>query len=237
MCIVTYVPTKTGFILTSNRDENPNRPTLAPDYYHNSNQSLVYPKDKIAGGTWFGINLSKSKIGCILNAQQPHDEKSSKSRGVFLLHHLSRSPSNGKLASHNFQNLTPFEYLFVDHESTKTHFFVYHWDGQDIATKKIDIRNERIWSSLSLYSREKHSEIQNYFNHWLKQNQKINQNSIFDLHENHFVQPLKSKNFHPYQQKFPIQTVSITSLSVDGGCKKLIYKDLITKKSTIREFY
>ncbi len=237
MCIVTYVPTKTGFILTSNRDENPNRPTVAPDYYHSYNQTLIYPRDDVAGGTWFGINCSQSKIGCILNAQNPRDKESSSSRGVFLRNHLSKIHFNGKLTNDDFRDLAPFEYLFIDYRLSNIKFLVYHWDGQDLIIKKVDHQNEQIWSSLSLYDVEKHTNNLNIFNYWLKQKRELDQNLIFKMHETQFVQPLKSKNFHLYQQSLPIQTISITSLSVDGRHKTLIYQDLITQKITIRDFF
>ncbi|MCY4217624.1 MAG: NRDE family protein [Flavobacteriaceae bacterium] len=237
MCIVTYVPTKTGFILTSNRDENPNRPTVAPDYYYSYNQTLIYPRDKVAGGTWFGVNCSQLKIGCVLNAQHPHDKKSSLSRGVFLRNHLTRRHFNGKLTAYHFQGLAPFEYLLVDYKSSDIQFLVYYWDGQHLITKKVDSQKEQIWSSLSLYNSEKHTNNLKIFQDGLKQNQEINQDAVFKMHETQFVQPFKSTNFHSYQQQFPIQTISITSLSVNRENKKLIYKDLITHHRTIREFH
>ena len=52
MCIVTYFPKSDGFIFSSNRDENHNRPTLEPAFYAQPS-TLMYPKDLDHGGTWF----------------------------------------------------------------------------------------------------------------------------------------------------------------------------------------
>ena len=56
MCTVTYIPTRTGVLLTSNRDERVDRaPALPPATYHSGNQCLTYPKDAQAGGTWIAL--------------------------------------------------------------------------------------------------------------------------------------------------------------------------------------
>ena len=237
MCIVSYVHRKNGFILTSNRDENPNRKTINPDYYFIDNQTFIFPKDKKAGGTWFAINCTKSQVGCILNAQQPHHKKSNQSRGVFLLNHLKKFRFYQNLTARHFQNLPPFEYLFIDYKQKYPQFRTYYWDGQKLLNKKSEPLKNELWSSKSLYSREKHSENLSSYNRWIKQNPNFNQESVMQLHEDYFVQGLKSKNFHRHQQTLNIQTVSITSLSVDGDNKKLVYRDLISKEITEREFY
>ncbi len=46
MCIVTYVPFETGFVFTSNRDEQIHRPALPPMRYQVGENQLIYPKIK-----------------------------------------------------------------------------------------------------------------------------------------------------------------------------------------------
>ena len=67
MCTVTIFPTRNNdFVLTSNRDETPNRISLKPDFYNIEDTKMLYPKDKLAGGTWIGIS-EKNRVICLLN--------------------------------------------------------------------------------------------------------------------------------------------------------------------------
>lgn len=67
MCTVTYVPTKSGFQLTSNRDENINRgKAVAPRTYQNGNYTLLYPKDADRNGSWIAAK-NNGDIVVLLN--------------------------------------------------------------------------------------------------------------------------------------------------------------------------
>lgn len=75
MCTVTYIPTKNGFCFTSNRDEKASRETIQPTIYINNGMELIYPKDKVAGGTWVAAD-GKNRIACLLNgAFEGHKKK------------------------------------------------------------------------------------------------------------------------------------------------------------------
>ncbi|MCY4562414.1 MAG: NRDE family protein [Flavobacteriaceae bacterium] len=239
MCIVTYVPTTTGFILTFNRDENPERLALPPDYHYFFNQLLLYPEDTKARGSWFAINLKRYRLGCIMNAQQPQDSypTKSKSRGLFLLYQLIYQNSEGQLVDYRLRDYLPFKYLSLEFKTKPFTLVVYHWDGIKLSQKSKDINKRDIWSSLSLYSGEKHLENKEIFDKWTSENKGTDQDGLLELHHNQFNQPLKSKNFYPHQQDLPIQTVSVTSLKVDEVNKKMIHLDLVKKQKIFREFY
>jgi uncharacterized protein with NRDE domain len=85
MCTVTLIPKGTNnFVLTSNRDEAPNRHTLSPDFYNIENTKLLFPKDEVAGGSWIGVS-EKQRVLCILNGGfEKHERKATYrlSRGV-----------------------------------------------------------------------------------------------------------------------------------------------------------
>ncbi|UJH91072.1 NRDE family protein [Antarcticibacterium sp. 1MA-6-2] len=58
MCTVTLLPnneTTKGFILTSNRDEAAERKAVPPEIYEVNGVNILFPKDKVAGGTWIGV--------------------------------------------------------------------------------------------------------------------------------------------------------------------------------------
>ena len=75
MCTVTIIPQENnGFVLTSNRDEAPDRVSLAPDFYLVDGIKLLFPKDKM-GGTWIGVS-EKNRVVCLLNgAFEKHERK------------------------------------------------------------------------------------------------------------------------------------------------------------------
>lgn len=61
MCTVTFIPKSLdGFMLTSNRDEAPARRAIQPKIYKVNDVELFFPKDDVAGGTWFGLSSKKT---------------------------------------------------------------------------------------------------------------------------------------------------------------------------------
>ena len=66
MCTVTYIPTKNGCIITSNRDEKIAREkAISPQEYEIEGEKIIFPKDPKAGGTWMAN--TNSKIIVLLN--------------------------------------------------------------------------------------------------------------------------------------------------------------------------
>jgi uncharacterized protein with NRDE domain len=61
VCIVSYVPLKEGFSFISNRDEQVDRPSVAPKLYNSDRVQLIYPKDLRGNGTWFGVSPNEKK--------------------------------------------------------------------------------------------------------------------------------------------------------------------------------
>ena len=62
MCTVTIIPKgDNDFVLTSNRDEAPQRISLAPKVYTIDDTRLLFPKDKLSGGTWIGVSEKNIK--------------------------------------------------------------------------------------------------------------------------------------------------------------------------------
>ena len=87
MCTVTFIAKgNDDFILTSNRDELPERSTLSLQEYTEDNVKLIYPKDKVAGGTWIGLSEKNRLINLLNGAFEPHKRKSTykMSRGVVV---------------------------------------------------------------------------------------------------------------------------------------------------------
>jgi hypothetical protein len=78
MCTVTLVRNEGKIIITSNRDERTSRPAShKPEMQLVGNKKLLFPKDPLAGGSWFVVD-DGSNVGVLLNgADKPHAIKSS----------------------------------------------------------------------------------------------------------------------------------------------------------------
>ncbi|RZK10489.1 MAG: hypothetical protein EOO43_20220 [Flavobacterium sp.] len=60
MCTVSFIPTASGIIITSNRDEDKNRSAIPPVLEKFGGFEMAYPKDPKSGGTWWCFTLQKS---------------------------------------------------------------------------------------------------------------------------------------------------------------------------------
>ena len=116
MCTVTLIPTEeNNFVLTSNRDEAPNRNTLLPDFYQIDNTKLLFPKDEVAGGSWLGVS-EKQRVLCVLNGGfKMHERKASYrlSRGVVLKDLLIAENIDKAISSYNLEVFVYFLILLL----------------------------------------------------------------------------------------------------------------------------
>jgi uncharacterized protein with NRDE domain len=91
MCTVSFIATKTGVIITSNRDEHILRVALPPQKYLYNQKSIIYPKDVTAGGTWYATD-GISKVIVLLNGaaeKHTHNPPYRRSRGLIVLDLIS----------------------------------------------------------------------------------------------------------------------------------------------------
>lgn len=118
MCTVTFVPTSTGFILTSNRDEKNYRPTLPPEIHVVNGKKLLFPKDEEAGGTWIATNNQHQTV-CLLNgAFETHVKNPPyrKSRGLILLESFGYDSFAEFAENVDLENIEPFTLLLIEHQ-------------------------------------------------------------------------------------------------------------------------
>jgi uncharacterized protein with NRDE domain len=72
-------------VLTFNRDEVYNRVAKPPEQYTVDNQKHIFPKDIKSGGSWIGVNVTRSVIGYILNAKGKNQKFHQTAGGTSLL--------------------------------------------------------------------------------------------------------------------------------------------------------
>lgn len=184
MCTVTYLPLgKNNFILTSNRDEDPTRKTVAPKMYLEDQVELTYPKDELAGGTWIGLS-SKKRLICLLNGGFTKHQRAlsyKMSRGMIVKHLLKVSNAVLEIDQYNFNGIEPFTIVLVDWNKELS-LYELVWDGNTKHFKKLE-QEPKIWSSATLYTEEMRELRQIWFANWLKEKDEFTQENIVAFHQ------------------------------------------------------
>lgn len=182
MCTVTiHYNGNNNFVLTSNRDEAPNRVSLPPIHHIYKNTSLLYPEDELSGGTWIGVSENKRLI-CLLNGGFEIHEREleyRQSRGVVVKDLLSLE-SISEAENYNYENIEPFTLAIADWNNGLC-FYEIVWDGHKAHFRQLDLESH-IWSSSTLYDQEKKQSRNEWFKVFKAEN-KLTSESLLDFHK------------------------------------------------------
>lgn len=228
MCTVTYLPLGLNdFILTSNRDENPNRNTIEPKEYFENNTKLIYPKDVLAGGTWIGLS-DKKRVICLLNGgyKQHHRRSIYKvSRGVVVKDILTANNMIHCIERLNLNDVEPFTIVSIEWSgSLKIYELV--WDGVQKHFKNLE-NKPHIWSSSTLYTEEMKCLREQWFAEWLDQKQIITSERILNFHLNDSY----GEDVSMKMKRHLVETVSVTSVKKQQQSMTFRYFDVLTQET------
>ena len=225
MCTVTYLPLENdGFILTSNRDESPMRKTIPPKKYVENGVELAYPKDQLAGGTWIGAS-TKNRLVCLLNgAFKKHVRNSyyKMSRGLVVKNILTVEDAVIYIKEFDFNDVEPFKNILIDWNYS-LHTYEVGWDGFVKYFKKLQ-QEPKIWSSSPLYDAQTKKDRRVWFDEWLAQNNKYNQNKILEFHQN---TDKGEREIAIKMKRLFVETVSITSVKKEQNLLDIQYIDVL----------
>jgi hypothetical protein len=229
MCTVTYVPTKTGYLLTSNRDEKQVRKkALQPALYNIHAVDLCFPKDEEASGTWITAKQNGDAL-CLLNGAFTKFEPSilhTISRGLVVLEIATYHDMRKHFESIDLINVAPFTLIIVQNMQ----LFECRWDDSTKHIKVLDNTQNYIWSSATLYNETAVLKREKWFQQFLAQHKTVTQHDLFYFHENagdsEVVDDVIMKESEEYA------TVSITSVCYDNIKLSMAYKDLIDKHAS-----
>lgn len=228
MCTVSFIPKSNGdFILTSNRDESPNRSTLFPQIYTINGIDLLFPKDKVAGGTWIGAS-NKKRLICLLNGGfEPHipNGKYRLSRGVIVTDILTSEDAVKKINSYNFNDIEPFTIILVDYKD-ELQLYELVWDGEEKHLTEKPLQ-PIIWSSSLLYSKTIKKQREDWFLEFLKSPETISEESILNFHK---TAGNGNNNSNLVMDRGFVRTKSITSFKKYKNDFVMRYEDLQTQK-------
>ena len=208
MCTVSYIPNNTGFVLTSNRDENPGRNTQSPkEITLDSGEILTAPIDEQNNGTWVAAT-NKNRVACLLNGAFIKHERSlpyRKSRGLIVLEAFNYSSFSAFIQEINLTKIEPFTLILAE----KNMLQVMIWDGTQKHHQLLDNNRSYLWSSSTLYSRDVHDNKLQFFDTYIKE-ETIAPNTILEMHG------LYSDNLFILNRP-QVKTVSITQVIIDNN--------------------
>lgn len=230
MCTVTYLPLGgQDFILTSNRDEDPKRKTIAPKEYDEDGVKLIYPKDELAGGTWIGLS-DKNRLICLLNGGfEKHKRADSYrlSRGV-IVKQLLKVDNPVEIINHfNFEGIEPFTIVLVDWEKNLNAYELV-WDGVKKHFQELDSA-PKIWSSSTLYTEEVKLLRRDWFADWQRENPVFKQENIIAFHKD---ETKGNKEISLKMKRPQVETVSFTSVQKTAEKVAVDYIDVINENRT-----
>ncbi|WP_010227977.1 NRDE family protein [Gillisia marina] len=235
MCTVTLLPIsnkRNGFILTSNRDEAAEREAISPKFYSENGIKMLYPKDKLAGGTWIGVS-ERNRLICLLNGEfKPHIKEDSYrlSRGVVVKDLLEAISIDEAIENYNFKNIEPFTIVAVDW-NTELRFLELVWDGGVKHFKDLDLKSH-IWSSSPLYSSEMKKMRESWFDEFQKENS-LDAKSLWNFHAsagvgNPEIDVIMNRGF--------VKTQNITQIEGAQDSTKMRFMDLRDENKIEIEF-
>jgi uncharacterized protein with NRDE domain len=235
MCTVTIVPYRSGFILTSSRDENPHRETIPPDLGMFLKAGILYPMDQLGGGSWIGSTIS-GNVSCILNgAFRNHKKKSSykKSRGKILIDAITSECRSCMLDNIDLEEIEPFTMINLSMDGKES--FEFRWDGRKKYKQELERTRNYIWSSATLYDSNTAAIRAELFENWIsKDGITISPEMLFEFHNSrHMNDPENDILMH---RSSTLSTVSITQITITKERRHMVYYDRSNKNLHLQNF-
>ncbi len=227
MCTVSFVPSHSKFIITSNRDEKLLRPSaIEPKNYLINNKNITFPKDPKAGGTWYAITNEGTILVLLNGAQEKHQVKLPyrRSRGLIVLDVISSISAINEWKTIDLDNIEPFTLvLFQDLK-----LYQLQWNGTEKATLNLDISKNHIWSSSTLYPKEISENRANWFHDFLDKKQEISESELYNFHR--YTENDNQENGLIINRNNEMMTLSITQSVIEKNKIILNHYDLIANK-------
>lgn len=231
MCTVSFYKYGHETIITSNRDENLDRPTAIPPKKIPVQSGWAYaPIDPKSGGTWFGVRQDGNVYVLLNGATEAHRPVPPyiKSRGTIMMEFLTRNDFVEHWGQIDLFQIEPFTLIaYVD----KALHHVY-WDGSRKTNKHLNPEIPHIWSSSTLYGPQVRPLRKQWFMDFIKENHYgVNSKSLLDFHRNTKSNDLE--NGLIIKRSNNMSTKSITQCLIEQDALTLTYLDLVKNKKNI----
>jgi hypothetical protein len=232
MCTVTYIPNKSGFNLTSNRDEHVSRgKAIAPREYGRGRNTLLYPKDSDKNGSWIAAKNNGDMVVLLNGAFVKHPRLTAylKSRGLVLMDIIKAEDPAEFYKTMNLYGIEPF--TIVLYVSNK--LYECRWDGGRKHIKLLDNEKAYIWSSVTLYDKMARAKRESWFNDFRNLNTPKSTSGILHFHRHGGEGDLKDGLV--INREGQMKTMSITNINVTSSNVTMTYEDLKENKQYINE--
>ncbi len=224
MCTVLFIPTKKGFVLTSNRDESPSRNFSYPPQKHIENGlEIVKPIVPPMLGTWIGYNAFGNFMVVLNGAFEKHISTTNyrKSRGLIVTELLTLKTPISHWPEIDLENIEPFTLILF----SENNLYELVWDGLK-KHKNIKKTNQaHIWSSSTLYTKEIQVKRKLLFKKWIKDR------NVFTFEDvNSFLYSYtNSTNGFIMNRDDRVRTLSLTFIENENAKVKIKYIDILQK--------
>lgn len=223
MCTVTVIPKENNdFVLTSSRDEAPNRKSLPPEIYTINNTNVLFPKDEYAGGSWIGLS-EKNRVVCVLNGgftKHEQYQNYTKSRGIIALDFLVSDEILLVVNTYDLTGIEPFTMVIVDWNSGLK-FYELVWDGTTKHFKNLPLQ-PIIWSSSTLYNDAMKTERQEWFDAFKKANN-LNAQSVLNFHK---TTQIDNADYGIIMNRGFVRTTSVTQIEKFNNALEMYFENL-----------
>lgn len=232
MCTLTYVPLKSGRVITSSRDESPLRnASLLSPYISKTQEEYFIAEEPLRGGTNTAIGKDSRNTILLNGAFKPHDMTKTygMSRGIVLLKSLDFQNAFVYADDFLFEKIQPF--TLVDFQDTAIREI--RWDGEKLYRATYPVDEPHIWASAQMYLDKAQQDRKDWFKQLLKL-ENLDADKILDFHFNGGNGDLE--NDMVMNRMNLVQTVSITQVSELGNKKDILHCDLVGDSETEYHF-
>lgn len=230
MCTLSFIPLKSGAVVTTNRDESPlrNAHSLTP-YTSVLNEAYLIAKEPLYGGT--NVAVGKRRITVLLNGafeRYEMKEATGLSRGLAVLKSLNSRDLFSFSNHFKFELIQPFTLVHFD-----TSIQEIRWDGKRLYREEFGLDKPRLWASAQLYLPEARKNREAWFRTFLK-SENITPEAIASFHFN--AGNGDPSNDMVMNRKGLVQTVSITQTFKVSAIRKIRHWDLVDNTEMDYEF-
>jgi uncharacterized protein with NRDE domain len=225
MCTVSFIPVDGKVFITSNRDENAQRPLArAPLCEERGHYSFVGPKDTVAGGTWIALRNDGRALVLLNGAVEKHHPQPPyrKSRGQIFWDVFATGDPLATFWQIGLQGIEPFTMVLWQ----KDELHELRWDGRMKAQIQKDAGTAHLWSSCTLYTSENRRYRETFFQQWLTAER---QNSVAAIRAFHLHTDPGGNEDHDIRinRMGKMLTVSVSCLEISRQKSTFHYADLV----------
>ena len=227
MCTVTFVRSGGKTIITSNRDEQVLRPSLAPIVYKIASKSVIFPKDPRGGGTWFASDESGNVLVLLNGAAEKHHHQPPyrMSRGMIAVDIIGASSPWSMWNEIDLTNIEPFTVVLYQ----DSRLYQLRWNGTGKNSVALDPKQSHIWSSSTLYSADIRRERAAWFSDFLSDEAQISPEELMRFHR--YTEAADSTNGLVINRNGFLKTLSITQAVIEDGHVAINHTDLASEKN------